>query len=219
MPDASAVRPGRLILVPALITLAITLLRLTGELLHWSPKFFSTAPGGGGALVGISWLPPVFGIYFAVRLARAGQGPQRMVRSVILLVAAIVILPLAGYGAIALGMGKHSLNLLLVFGAASIVSVLLALQVWPQLGRTLLAYAFAARVPVAVFMLFAMLGSWGTHYDLVPPEVPVMEPFRKWLWLGFLPQMTSWIAFTTAVGTLFGLVAGKLAAPRTAATA
>ncbi len=218
MPDA-AVRPGRLILVPALITLAITLLRLTGELLHWSPRFFGTAPGGGGALVGISWLPPIFGIYFAVRLARAGQGPQHMLRSVILLVLALALLPLSGYGAVALGVDQHSLNLLLVFAVASIVATVLAVLVWPQLGRALLAYAFAARVPVAVLMLFAVLGSWGTHYDAVTPDFPAMGLLRKWLWIGFVPQMTVWIAFTTAVGALFGLVAGKLASRRTAADA
>jgi hypothetical protein len=63
-----------LMLVPALITLAITLMRLAGELQHLSPRFFSPAPGGGGAIVGISWLPVLFGPYFAVKLARSGQG-------------------------------------------------------------------------------------------------------------------------------------------------
>ena len=53
----------KLILVPALITLAVTLLRLTGELMHWSKALFNPAAGGGGALVGIAWLVPVFGIY------------------------------------------------------------------------------------------------------------------------------------------------------------
>ncbi len=37
----------RLILVPAIITLAVTLLRLTGELQGWSPKLFNADPGGG----------------------------------------------------------------------------------------------------------------------------------------------------------------------------
>ncbi len=39
----------KLILVPALITLAVTLLRLTGELMHWSKALFNPAAGGGGA--------------------------------------------------------------------------------------------------------------------------------------------------------------------------
>src|SRR2546426_440321 len=42
----------KLILVPALITLAVTLLRLTGELMHWSKALFNPAAGGGGGLAG-----------------------------------------------------------------------------------------------------------------------------------------------------------------------
>ena len=64
-----------LILVPAVITLAITLLRLAGELGHWSHILFNAAAGGGMAIVGISWLPFIFGPYFAVKLVHAGHGP------------------------------------------------------------------------------------------------------------------------------------------------
>src|SRR5215467_15987762 len=52
---------GKLIVVPAVITLAVTILRLVGELENWAPPFFNKHPGGGGALIGISWLPIVFG--------------------------------------------------------------------------------------------------------------------------------------------------------------
>src|SRR6185295_3142583 len=62
-------------LVPSLITLAITILRLVGELQNWSPTFFSRAAGGAGAIVGIVWLVPIFGVYFAVKLAKAGATP------------------------------------------------------------------------------------------------------------------------------------------------
>src|SRR5512134_3647244 len=65
-----------LILWPAVITLAITLLRLAGELQGWSKVFFNPVAGGGGAIVGISWLPLIFGPYFAWKLAKDGKGPQ-----------------------------------------------------------------------------------------------------------------------------------------------
>src|SRR5262245_52314253 len=58
----------RLILVPSLITLAVTLLRLFGELRHWSARVFNPEPGGGGSILGISWLAVVFAIYFAVKV-------------------------------------------------------------------------------------------------------------------------------------------------------
>ena len=67
---------GRLVLVPALITLAVTGLRLVGELLRWDPRFFSREAGGAGAIVGIVWLVPVFGVYFARKLVSAGEGPS-----------------------------------------------------------------------------------------------------------------------------------------------
>ena len=36
---------------------------------------FNPSPGGGGALVGITWLVLIFGVYFALKLASDGQGP------------------------------------------------------------------------------------------------------------------------------------------------
>ncbi len=62
MSDSIVTRHGRLILVPAVITLAVTLLRLVGELQQWSSALFNRSAGGGGAIVGIVWLVPVFGI-------------------------------------------------------------------------------------------------------------------------------------------------------------
>jgi hypothetical protein len=62
---------GKLILVPALITLGITLLRLCAELMQLPSWLASRDAGGMGALIGISWLPPIFGVYFALKLAGA----------------------------------------------------------------------------------------------------------------------------------------------------
>src|SRR5512142_3187783 len=76
MSDDAPVSTGKLVLVPAVITLGVTLLRLFGELQGWSPRLFSREAGGGGALVGISWLVPVFGAWFGWRIARAGSVPR-----------------------------------------------------------------------------------------------------------------------------------------------
>jgi len=59
---------GKLIFVPALITLAITLLRLGAELLNLPSWLANKNVGGIGALIGISWLPPILGVYFARKL-------------------------------------------------------------------------------------------------------------------------------------------------------
>jgi hypothetical protein len=88
---------------------------------------------------------------------------------------------------------------------------------WPELGRTLLAYAVASRVPVALLMLVAMLGDWKTHYDLAPPDFPQMSVLSKWLLIGLLPQLTTWLGITVAFGAVFGSIAGTIAARRAAA--
>jgi hypothetical protein len=214
MSDSNAVRPGKLILVPAVITLAVTLLRLTGELLHWSPALFNPAAGGGGALVGISWLVPIFGVYFGVRLAQAGQVPARVGRGLGLVLLALALVPAAGAAAAALRIDQQSATAFVIFVVASIVAVPIAHRAWPGLGRVLLLYAFAARVPVAVLMLFAIFGSWGTHYDAPPPGLPEMGPLARWLWTGLVPQLTIWIAYTVVIGALFGIVAGALVTRR-----
>src|SRR5262249_7717481 len=76
---------GRLVLEPALIALGVTLLRLAGELGHWSERWFSTetgsiVPRGTSWVFGITWLAAPFGIYFAARLARAGEAAARPAR-------------------------------------------------------------------------------------------------------------------------------------------
>jgi hypothetical protein len=99
-----------------------------------------------------------------------------------------------------------------VVAVTSVVAVVVALRAWPELGRVLVAYGLAARIPVAIVMLIAILGDWGTHYDVPPtPDFPQMAPLVKWFWIGFLPQMTVWMAFTVIVGMLCGLIAVAIA--------
>jgi hypothetical protein len=74
---------------------------------------------------------------------------------------------------------------------------------WPALGRTLFAYGLAARIPVAIVMLFASLENWGTHYDAAPAGFPTMEPLTRWFLIGLLPQVTVWVSFTVVIGALF----------------
>ena len=212
MSNEAPVRPGQLILVPAVITLGVTLLRLVGELQDWSPALFSKAPGGGGSPVGISWLVLVFGAWFGWKLGKAGQGPGAIGRALGLAILAFAIVPALGFATNALGMSQQSMSTFAVYVVGSIVGLVVGLRAWPALGRTLLAYAFAARVPVVLVMLAAILGNWGTHYDVPPsPEFPAMAPLAKWFAIGVLPQMSVWIWFTVAVGSLVGIVAGAIA--------
>lgn len=202
-----------LIAVPAVITLAITILRLAGELAHWPAPWFSNEAGGGAAIVGISWLPIFFGPWFALKLKKSGQGADSAGKAIGFACLAIVVL--AGGGAW-LNSALHHISpmILLPFGVLLISAFIPGIG-WKALGKTLLAYAFAARLPVLLVYFLAMTGNggkgWGTHYDAVPAGFPHVGLAAKFLYLGLLPQMTLWIAWTVCGGALFGTIAGALA--------
>jgi hypothetical protein len=69
MSDATGLDIKKLITIPAIITLVVTLVRLFGELGNLPAWLASREPGGGAALIGITWLAPIFAIYFAIKLA------------------------------------------------------------------------------------------------------------------------------------------------------
>ncbi|HKQ09070.1 MAG TPA: hypothetical protein VJ464_28365 [Blastocatellia bacterium] len=206
MSKGPSISTGKLILIPAVITLAVTLLRLVGELQHWPRALFNPDPGGPGALIGISWLPLVFGIYFAIKLIQAGEGPASPLRAFLhVLVGAAV-----GIGGAMLwsSLNPSFYSRLLAACVMFLIAAAIAYPGWPALCKTLFAYALAARIPVAILMYFAMRGNWGTHYDAVPPESPAeLQQFGpKFLWLALLPQLTVWIGMAVLSGSLTGSI-------------
>jgi hypothetical protein len=66
-------------------------LRLVGELQHWPTRLFNPEADGPGSIVGIAWLAPIFGIYFALKLARAGETPAGVGRVIGFAVLALVV--------------------------------------------------------------------------------------------------------------------------------
>jgi len=71
MTEPTELNVKKLIKIPAIITLAVTLLRLAGEFMNLPGWLANKEAGGAGALIGIAWLAPVFGVYFAGKLADA----------------------------------------------------------------------------------------------------------------------------------------------------
>jgi hypothetical protein len=193
-----------LIAIPAVITLGITILRLIGELAHWSALFFNNAAGGGAAIVGITWLPIFFGPWFAVKLAEAGDGPEGRGKAIGFALLGTVVF--VGGGVWLALTFTHFGNIVLVPFALMLIAAFIPGIAWPALGRTLLAYGFAARIPVLVVMFFAMRGSWGTHYDAVAPIFANSGLARKFVYEALLPQMTLWIGWTVCVGALLGTI-------------
>ena len=207
----------RMIMVPALIALAITLTRLAGELGGGPAALFNREAGGQGALIGIVWLVPIFGVYFAIKLARAGHAPDsagKMIGFAVLGLAAgvAIIMPvmvLTGDPNVSVSLGGAIVQQLGI-AVASLVAVLILSRVWPAFFRTMLSYAFASRIPVLLVMFVAMIGDWGTHYELGAPGYPEMGFLTKFIVIGLLPQMTGWVMFTMVFGTLFGGIAAAL---------
>lgn len=208
----------RLILWPAVATLAVTLVRLTGELLHGPSWLFNPNAGGGFALVGIVWLAPVVGIYFARKLAAEGHGPKSKTLVVQSAALGVVFVIVVALGAARIPIANPYLQVALLLWGPVALAAACQFLAWPALAKTLFAYALAARVPVAILMFCAMLGNWGTHYDVVPQDFPEASFGLKYLWLGMLPQMVFWVGFTVLIGALFGSAALALQKSKTPAT-
>jgi hypothetical protein len=210
-----------LIAIPTLITLGVTILRLVGELEHWPKPWFSTAAGGGLAIVGISWLPIIFGPYFALKLAGAGDRPSSVGKAVGFAVLGLVVLVLSIV--LAGATFPHHPGLALVAFLVMLVAAFIPRIGWRSLGNTLLAYAFAARIPVVIVMFLAMRGNggqgWGTHYDAVESTFAQASFARKFFYMAILPQMTGWIGWTVVLGSILGVIVfaaarrGEQAAP------
>ena len=207
-----------LLLWPVLISVAITGLRLLGEVRRWSPEYWSPLPGGGLSPLGIAWLVPLVGLYLGWQLQRRGlRAPsllQAAVQPPLALALAGGILLLLDRLRTAAQMRALTWNQwLTMWAVAAVVALGVGLLAWPTLGRLLLAYALAARAVVAAVMALAINRGLGTHYDAAPPGFPRMSALRRWLWTGLLPQLTIWVAITVGVGVLFGAL-GWLAAAR-----
>ena len=201
----------QLITVPALITLAVTVLRLVGERQGWSKVWFNPNAGGGLAPIGIVWLVPILGVYFAMKLANAGEGPVSAGRVAMFSLLGIGVTVIGFVAAFAASTPGTPLAQLFV-GVASIVAIVIQRKAWPALFRTLLAYGFAARIPVTIIMFFAIKGNWGTHYDGPPPGFPTdISWFPKFILIGVIPQLVFWIAFTVILGALFGAIGVAIA--------
>src|SRR6185369_5136347 len=154
MSKTPSISIAKLIFIPAIITLAVTLLRLVGELQHWPRALFNPDAGGPGALIGISWLPLVFGIYFALKLTAAGDGPTSPLRAFLHVVAGIIVGIVGSmiWAKFSSSFYGQLLSVCVMFPIAAAIQY----PAWPSLCKTLLAYAFAARIPVAILMYFAM---------------------------------------------------------------
>jgi hypothetical protein len=75
----------------------------------------------------------------------------------------------------------------------------------------LLAYGLLSRAVVALVMLLAMHGRWGTHYDYADMPRVLELPFgTAYLMFAFVPQLVFWVAYTSGVGRVAGAAVAAL---------
>lgn len=212
-------RPGvwSLVAVAAVLTLLVTVTRLVGEMQGWNPALFGTAAGGAGTLVGISWLVPLFGLWFGWRLRRTGAD-VRWGRAAVLYLLGVGVFAGGVFGSVQLGWLKFptvehpgEAEGMRYFLGTMLVAALVGLVAWPRLSIVLLVYGLLARIPVVAVTWLAVHNKWDTHYAKLGPGLTASSLDDAFYKLS-LAQVTFWIfTFTLLVGGVFGCLGAALA--------
>lgn len=209
-----------LVLVPALLTLFVTIVRLVGECSDWLPVLFNRNgpdPKLQQGLFGITLLIPLFGFWFGFKLRRATGGPANLTSALLQYVIGAGVLAGGFYAALTLGwvvmptaaQPGEVVGMGIVLGLLGAV-FLVALTAWPRLSSTLLVYALLARLPVVAITFVAVANDWGTHYEKLPPHFRLPEGMDKAMFLS-MPQLVFWPVVTMLVGGLCGCLGAALA--------
>ncbi|MGE0144142.1 MAG: hypothetical protein AB7I19_10615, partial [Planctomycetota bacterium] len=196
----------RCVAIPVLVTAAITLLRLFGEVDGW----IDPRSGGGGFWLGITWLVFLFGAWFGLWLHREGSQPKRRPVWLFALPAMLVIIAAVAwrFGPLLEADRSDATFQRLresVLMLAVIATSLMALMffVWPRLALTLLVYGFASRAVVLAVTWYAKDQEWNTHYTKFGP--PGLEfDMATTMQSAALAQLGFWVPFTVIAGTLAG---------------
>ncbi len=216
--STSKVSLWSLVFVPAILTLLVTVVRLVGELQGWSSTLFSAEAGGGGSLIGISWLVPVFGLWFGSKLRRTTGEPVKLTKSLLIYLAALAVFAGGMFALVQLDLiqlpseekpGKFGgmPYMLTVMGLAAIVS----LFAWPRLTLALMVYGVLARLPVVVVTYFDVYRGWDTHYGKLPPGALVDGSDERFQAL-IMAQVSFWpFVYTAVIGGIFGCIGASLA--------
>jgi hypothetical protein len=206
-PRASSLSTLRVVAIPAIpafVSLGVTLLRLVGELRDW-PKPLVNNDVCGKAILGVVWLVPIFGIYFAVKLFHAGHAPQRFARPMLLAVSALA-LKLAGTFVMESQEMTYIPRLSTNF-IVTLIGLVLSAKAWPSLSKALLVYGYLSRIPIAIVQYLAMRGRWGTHYDALDPGFPSIGFWPTFFRVSFVPNIFFMEVYTVIVGALVGIAA------------
>jgi hypothetical protein len=198
MADSYRPRVTGLVLVAAVLSLLVTVLRVVGEVQGWDARWFGSEAGSPLNPFGIVWLVPVFGFLFGRRLAQAAGRPPFVASFFVPMFGFVVLVGVAGYvGSTLKGADLLQAGTWVAIGAP--ILSLLALFAWPRAFVTLLAYGVLARLPVVVVQYLDIQNGWQTHYGKVHPELPTMTADERLLGLT-VAQACVWLPFTILLG-------------------
>lgn len=213
MTDRTPPSTLRLVLVPSLVTLAVSAARTWMEI----DGRVTRASGGAGSWLGITWLALLFGGWFGVRLAAAGDRPRLRPAPLWFGIATAVLI-----GAVIavfrhLDPADRSPEALRILdagapwvAAAALAMAGLALVTWTRLAWALLVYGAIARITVVAITWWVKRAGHDTHYTKFGPpgfEFDLAETMGR----AALAQLAFWVPFTIVVGGFTGTVAAALA--------
>lgn len=206
----------RLVLWPVLLTLVVNVLRLVLQV----QGVVGTGSGGGGALVGITWLIFLFGGVLGWRIARTHPPRWRPAWLwTLLALIAILVTVILGFSGIDRvdqseeGFQKLRQTVLIGCGVAILMALFCA-AVWPRLAGAMLLYALPTRATVLVLTWLAKSNQWDTHYTKFGPSGIERESMSETLVSAGAAQFGFWVPFTVVGGCLAGAVAGALRKPQ-----
>jgi len=200
----------RLILWPTIVTLLVNVARLIVQ----QQEAGTTASGGAGYWLGITWLALLFGGWFGWQLARAGSRPTLRPAWAWSLVALLVVIGTVFWQFSQIdrtdsrpeAMPPLRSAVLLIVSVAIPMAVLQFI-VWRRLALTLLLYGLVARATVVGLTWLAKHNGWDTHYTKFGPggiEVDMAGTMTS----AVIAQFGFWVPFTIVAGTLVGAIVG-----------
>jgi hypothetical protein len=196
----------RLWLWPSLFTLALSLVRLTSEVQGW----VTTASGGRGLPLGISWCMFVFGGWWGFCLSRAGAMPRVRRAWAWALVALLAIAGTVAALVPKLLGAPHSeetfallRTTVMTIAAVTTVAAIVMFVVWPRLAFLLLLYAVPARATVVAITWLAKDRGWDTHYTKFGP-MGMERDAEQTLLSAAIAQGGLWVPLTIVGGVLAG---------------
>jgi hypothetical protein len=203
---------SRLIVWPSVLTLIVSLMRF---ILEVETDLVDSGSGGGGSVLGITWLVFVFGAYFGLRLAASGSTPRLRPAWVFALCAFVAMAGAVAWGFADVDRDDRSAaafeglrGIVYLIAAAACGASILSFVVWPRLALVCLCYAIPARLTVIGLTALAKAMAWDSHYTKLGPA-GIEAGMTETMTAASVAQLGFWVPFTVVGGVLAGSVFGR----------